>query len=155
MPPDTRCWVSWDLARPLRHGWLATWSGSFGHTASHISNEIKSHNHVSLKVYTSDGTHTDEFHCYELMRKASPSHPGRRHVRTALDQFNIQSPVGKQHCCLVQKPLWDSWRDLPRRNPTNRFTEALLKAGLWELLLGLDYLHTECRLVHTGMRQIP
>ncbi|KAM3540022.1 hypothetical protein ARSEF1564_007048 [Beauveria bassiana] len=103
-------------------------------------------------MYTSDNTHQDEFDIYETIRKVKSSHPGRRHVRSALDKFALQSPAGKQHYCLVQTPLWDSWRDLLRRNPTNRFTEDLLKAGLWELLLGLDYLHAECKLVHTDIK---
>ena len=46
--------------------------------------------------------------------------------------------------------MWDSWKDLLLRNPARRFSDALLKAGLCQLLLALDYLHTECHLVHTG-----
>lgn len=46
--------------------------------------------------------------------------------------------------------MWDSFRDLLRRNPTHRFTPELLKAGLVQIFLALDYLHTECKLVHTG-----
>lgn len=46
--------------------------------------------------------------------------------------------------------MWDSWRDLLLRNPTGRFSDALLKGGLQHLLRALDYLHTECKLVHTG-----
>lgn len=105
-------------------------------------------------MYTSDDAHQDESKIYEVMRNVKSSHPGRQHVRSALDGFALQSPAGKEHYCLIQTPLWDSWRDLPRRNPVNRFTEDLLKAGLWELLHGLDYLHTECKLVHTGKRQV-
>ena len=115
---------------------------------------IRSHDHITLKMYTSDDAHQDEFDNYEILRTVKSSHPGRRHIRSALDRFEIQSPTGKEHHCLVQTPLWDSWRDLPQRNPINRFTEDLLKAGLWELLVGLDHLHTECKLVHTGERHI-
>ncbi|KAM3453548.1 hypothetical protein MY5147_007318 [Beauveria neobassiana] len=109
--------------------------------------------HVYASKYqVLDNTHHDEFNIYETIRKVKSPHPGRRHVRSALDKFALQSPAGKQHYCLVQTPLWDSWRDLLRRNPTNRFTEDLLKAGLWELLVGLDYLHAECKLVHTDIK---
>jgi hypothetical protein len=39
---------------------------------------------------------------------------------------------------------------LLRYNPSRRFSEDLLKAGIKMVLLALDYLHTECKLVHTG-----
>lgn len=70
-------------------------------------------------------------------------------MRTALDLFTIDMRGG-HHYCLVQRPMWDSWRDLLLRNPTRRFSEALLKGGLKRLLSTLDYLHTECKLVHIG-----
>lgn len=57
-----------------------------------------------------------------------------------------------EHYCLVQKPMWDSWKDLLRRNPAERFSETLLKAGLQQVLLALDFLHTECHLVHTDIK---
>lgn len=57
-----------------------------------------------------------------------------------------------EHHCLVQEPMWDSWKDLLRRNPAGRFTENLLKAGLQQVLLALDFLHTECKLVHTDIK---
>ena len=57
---------------------------------------------------------------------------------------------GGDHHCLVQRPMWDSFKDLLYRNPTHRFTEDLLKAGLMQVFLALDFLHTECKLVHTG-----
>lgn len=50
--------------------------------------------------------------------------------------------------------MWDSWRDLLLRNPTHRFTVELLKPGLKYLFLALDYLHSECKLVHTGATPI-
>ena len=41
------------------------------------------------------------------------------------------------------------------RNPAGRFSDALLKGGLQHLFLALDYLHTECKLVHTGTFEYP
>ncbi|KAK3318711.1 kinase-like domain-containing protein [Apodospora peruviana] len=56
------------------------------------------------------------------------------------------------HDCFVQEPIWDSWEGLLCWNSTGRFTEDLLKAGLLRLFLALDYLHTECKLVHTDIK---
>ncbi|KAN0072476.1 Protein kinase-like domain containing protein [Elaphomyces granulatus] len=48
--------------------------------------------------------------------------------------------------------MWESFRDLLFRNPEHRFSEDLLKAGLMQVFLALDYLHTECKLVHTDIK---
>lgn len=106
--------------------------------------------HVTLKVYTRGDSSQEEFQIYKRISDANPAHPGHRHMRTALGQFTIERPGGK-HLCLVQKPMWDSFGDLLYRNPQHRFTPELLKIGLMQIFLALDYLHTECRLVHTGM----
>ena len=106
---------------------------------------------------------SNEFRTCELIRKANPSHPGYRHVRTALGTFALDTPPcsidgcqsGGEHQCLVQLPMWDSWGDLLGRNPTGRLTEVLLRYGLRDVLLGLDYLHRECKLVHTGVYRTP
>jgi len=105
----------------------------------------------TLKIFARGHGETcrNEFRTYEVLRKANPSHPGYRYVRTALDTFPIERPGG-EHQCLVQRPMWDSWKDLLRRNPSGRFSDVLLEGGLQHLLRALDYLHTQCRLVHTG-----
>jgi serine/threonine-protein kinase SRPK3 len=105
---------------------------------------------VALKIYTREGVDQEEFDIYQQLGKVSLSHPGYPYIRTALNTFTIPRPGG-DHYCLVQKPMWDSFRDLLDWNPTHRFTEPLLKAGLSMLFLALDYLHTECKLVHTGV----
>ncbi|KAJ5736092.1 uncharacterized protein N7483_001217 [Penicillium malachiteum] len=65
----------------------------------------------------------------------------------------LHTPLfGGNHSCLVQIPMWESFRDLLYRNPYHRFTEDLLKSGLMQILLALDYLHTECKLVHTDIK---
>lgn len=114
----------------------------------HLTSVSREPKYVALKIFRR-GADRAELEIYAHLGKANPSHPGHRHVRTALDTFELQCDQGNHHC-LVQKPMWDSWRDMLRRNPTHRFTEELLKAGLAQLFLALDYLHTECHLVHTG-----
>ncbi|KAK2839345.1 hypothetical protein FQN49_006230 [Arthroderma sp. PD_2] len=109
--------------------------------------------YFALKVFTRNHGETcqSELKTYEAIDKANPSHPGHKHVRTAVGMFAVERPGG-YHQCLVQPPMWDSWRDLLYRNPTGRFSVELLKGGLRHLLLALDYLHTECKLVHTDIK---
>ncbi|POR38337.1 Uncharacterized protein TPAR_01454 [Tolypocladium paradoxum] len=123
----------------------------FGTTSTvWLARNLQEHKYVSLKIFRR-GVDQNEVDIYAQLGKANPSHPGHHHVRTALDTFKLQRDEGNHHC-LVQKPMWDSWRDMLSRNPTHRFTEKLLKAGLAQLFLALDYLHTECHLVHTDIK---
>ena len=112
---------------------------------------------MALKIYTRDGGDLAEFQVYEALSKGNRSHPGYRHVRTALDTFKLERPGngGVMHHCLVQTPMGDSWKELVRWNAAGLFSEALLKAGLANLFLALDYLHSECKIVHTGGCNIP
>ncbi|GKZ59520.1 hypothetical protein AnigIFM49718_005402 [Aspergillus niger] len=116
-----------------------------------LAQDLQSHRYVTLKIYTRDESHTEEFKIYKHISQANPSHPGYGYVRTALDTFIIPRPGG-DHPCLVQQPMWDSFHDLLFRNPRHRFTEDLLKAGLMQVYLALDYLHTECMVVHTDIK---
>ncbi|EFE31635.1 uncharacterized protein ARB_01535 [Trichophyton benhamiae CBS 112371] len=107
--------------------------------------------YVTLKIYTLGEDNQEEFQIYKKLNQGSSRHPGHAHIRKALDIFTISSSCGS-HSCLVQKPMWESFRDLLYRNPNYRFTEDLLKSGLLQIFLALDYLHTECKLVHTDIK---
>lgn len=106
---------------------------------------------MTLKVYTRNESDQEEFQIYKYLKQGNTSHPGYAHVRTALDTFTIPHPRGDHHC-LVQRPMWESFRDLLYRNSNHRFTEDLLKVGLMQVFVALNYLHTECKLVHTGKK---
>lgn len=104
---------------------------------------------MTLKIYTLDEDNKEDFHIYKQLNQGSSWHPGHPYIRKALDIFTIPSS-GRNYSCLVQTPMWESFQDLLYRNSNHRFTEELLKAGLMQIFLALDYLHTECKLVHTG-----
>ncbi|KAL4782801.1 kinase-like domain-containing protein [Aspergillus varians] len=78
-------------------------------------------------------------------------HRGRVIVRTCLENFELSSPEGK-HVCLVyeamREPLWIFQK---------RFTSRMLplpiaKAYIYFILVGLDYLHSECKVVHADLK---
>lgn len=71
-------------------------------------------------------------------------------MRTALDSFELVINGGT-YPCLVHEPLWDSLRTLLERSGRDRLTEDLLRVNLQRLLLALDYLHTDRKLIHTGL----
>ncbi|KAJ5709488.1 hypothetical protein N7493_010822 [Penicillium malachiteum] len=124
----------------------------FGTTSTvWLARDLQCHRYVSLKIYTLHEDNQEEFKIYKQLNQGSSRHPGHAHIRKVLDIFTISSSGGS-HSCLVQIPMWESFRDLLYRNPNHRFTDDLLKSGLMQILLALDYLHTECKLVHTDIK---
>ncbi|KAI5376195.1 hypothetical protein J4E82_005191 [Alternaria postmessia] len=116
-----------------------------------LARDLHHHAYTTLKVFTREGMDENEYNMYSILSKGNASHPGYNHVRTALDLFTIPRQGG-DHRCLVQKPMWDSFKDLLNRNPAHCFTDELLRAGLSQLFLALDYLHTEAKIIHTDIK---
>lgn len=86
--------------------------------------------------------------------QADPSHPGHQHVVKSLDSFTHKGPHGEHHC-IVFESLGESVVDLQKRWEKGRFPLELVRSIAQQTLLGLDYLHRSCRLVHTGIHPIP
>jgi serine/threonine-protein kinase SRPK3 len=80
---------------------------------------------------------------------ANPSHHGLHYVRTIIDAFEVIGPKGI-HMCLVFKPLREPISIFQKRLVDGRYDLAALKATLRCLLFGLDYLHSQCHVIHTG-----
>ncbi|KAL3484506.1 kinase-like domain-containing protein [Aspergillus germanicus] len=106
-----------------------------------LARDLVGHQYVTLKVYTRDEDCHEEFEIYKQLSQRKSWHRGSWHVRTALDTFTIPRSGGDHGIF-----------ELKYRNPIHRFTEDLLKAGLQQVLVALDYLHTECKLVHTDIK---
>lgn len=91
----------------------------------------------------------DEINIYKRIEGASKSHPGRRAIRSLLDSFDLQGPDGV-HRCLVHPPMFESAWAFLHRNPIQRLPAPVLAFILQRLFLALDFLHTECKIIHTG-----
>ena len=91
----------------------------------------------------------DELNIYKRIEGASQNHSGRRYVRSLLDSFELNGPEDI-HRCLVHPPLWESVLTFLSRNPLQRLPIPILAVTLHRLFLALDYLHTECKIIHTG-----
>jgi hypothetical protein len=79
-------------------------------------------------------------------------HPGSKLVRKMLDTFEIDGAFGP-HVCIAHKPLRPSLRSI-RIMAGGEIPKDVRKPMFYGLLLGLDYLHSEARVVHTGMNTI-
>ncbi|KAI9841786.1 MAG: hypothetical protein M1837_000380 [Sclerophora amabilis] len=114
----------------------------------------QSNRYVALKIAVSDFIDEDAAkHELDISQRlvTNPSHIGFQFVRTVLDSFEATGPHGT-HTCLVfesmREPIW-----LHQRRWKNSDTPLpLLKVYIKFLLQGLDYLHSECRIIHTDLK---
>ncbi|GKZ26310.1 hypothetical protein AbraIFM66951_002258 [Aspergillus brasiliensis] len=87
----------------------------------------------------------------QCIANADPSQRGRALFRTSSDSFEINSTHGR-HLCLayeaMREPLWL----FQRRFKNASIPLPLVKGYVRFLLIGLDYLHTACNVVHTDLK---
>ncbi|TDL28774.1 kinase-like protein [Rickenella mellea] len=111
--------------------------------------------HSALKVVKSAGryaeTARDEIRLLRKVMAANPSHPGREFVVSILDSFTHPGP-DEVHVCIIFEPLGESLLALLDRNRKKGVPKSTVKLISKQILLGLQYLHEECDLVHTDIK---
>ncbi|KAG9242297.1 kinase-like domain-containing protein [Calycina marina] len=111
--------------------------------------------HVALKVVRSAAHYTetaiDEIKLLNKIVQAKPDHPGRKHVVSLLDSFEHKGPNGT-HVCMVFEVLGENLLGLIKRWNHRGIPMALVKQITKQVLLGLDYLHRECGIIHTDLK---
>ncbi|KAL8980546.1 MAG: hypothetical protein Q9177_005848, partial [Variospora cf. flavescens] len=90
-----------------------------------LANELR-RNHVVLKVFTNDLQNREEINVNNHLMNVQSKHPGREHIRVALDAFSMQGPNGEHHC-LVYEPMLESAQELLRRNPSGIGDKSILQ----------------------------
>jgi serine/threonine-protein kinase SRPK3 len=85
----------------------------------------------------------------QYIAQADPSHSGYQHIVKSLDSFKHVGPHG-EHTCIVFESLGESVLDLQKRWEKGRLSLELVRSIARQTLMGLDYLHRSCGLVHTG-----
>ncbi|KAK4107615.1 serine threonine protein kinase, CMGC group [Canariomyces notabilis] len=122
-----------------------------------LARDLDGRRHVTLKLFIhseSLGSQVDhELAIYKRISASSKDtkHPGRGAVRELLDSFDVAGPDGC-HRCLVHPPLWESVLTFLHRNPVRRLPAPVLAFVLRRLFLALDFLHTECNVIHTDIK---
>ncbi|PKY02286.1 kinase-like protein [Aspergillus campestris IBT 28561] len=107
---------------------------------------------VALKIANNNASSAShEREIEELISTADPSHRGCSVIRTLLDSFEVQGPEGC-HSCLVYETMRESLSMYRRRFVDKQIPLPLVKMYLRVLLTGLDYLHKDCRIVHTDLK---
>ncbi|KAI7684366.1 serine/threonine protein kinase, CMGC family, partial [Hortaea werneckii] len=120
-----------------------------------LSKDNTSGKHVALKVVRSAAHYTetalDEIKLLNKVVDANKDHAGRQHVVSLLDSFNHRGPHG-MHVCMVFEVLGENLLGLIKRWNHRGIPMPLVKQITKQVLLGLDYLHRECGIIHTDLK---
>ncbi|VBB73099.1 Putative protein kinase [Podospora comata] len=120
-----------------------------------LSRDTTTGKHVALKVVRSAAHYTetaiDEIKLLNKIVQANPNHPGRKHVVSLLDSFEHKGPNGT-HVCMVFEVLGENLLGLIKKWNHRGIPMPLVKQITKQVLLGLDYLHRECGIIHTDLK---
>lgn len=120
-----------------------------------LAKDHKMKRHVALKVVKSAPHYTetalDEIKLLQRLVSANPTHPGRRHCVSLLDHFRHKGPNGS-HVCMVFEVLGENLLGLIKRYQHRGVPPHIVKQIAKQVLLGLDYMHQECGIIHTDLK---
>lgn len=120
-----------------------------------LSRDTQTGKHVALKVVRSAAHYTetavDEIKLLNRIVEANPNHPGKKHVVSLLDSFEHKGPNGT-HVCMVFEVLGENLLGLIKRWNHRGIPMPLVKQITKQVLLGLDYMHRECGIIHTDLK---
>ncbi|EPE26262.1 Protein kinase-like (PK-like) [Glarea lozoyensis ATCC 20868] len=106
---------------------------------------------IGTRTYGSTSAAEHELKLSQWIATANPSHPGAGYIRTPIDNFKIDGSHGP-HICLVYRPMRETMLDFQNRFRNQRFPPKILRLYIALLLQGLNYLHSECHLIHTDLK---
>ncbi|RHZ53664.1 uncharacterized protein CDV56_106989 [Aspergillus thermomutatus] len=102
-----------------------------------LARDMNYRGYVTLKIFIKSASMgqqlDDELQMYKRIKRGSENHPGRNAVRSLLDSFDVEL-------------------NGPRTNIDALCILHFLAFVLKRLFLALDYLHTECQIIHADIK---
>ena len=92
----------------------------------------------------------DEIKLLKCIGKASTSHPGSKHVLRLVEHFEVEGPNGR-HVCLSLQLLGYSLLRCYKPGQEGMPLEKV-KEVMNQVMLGLDFLHTKAKIIHTDIK---
>ena len=105
--------------------------------------------HSAIGIATEAQTKLHELEFLQQIYSKLPSHPGYAHVVHLQDHFYQEGPAGR-HLCLVMEPLLEDLRMFSMRWLHCLIPLPMVRHLARQIVLGLQYLHDECNIIHTG-----
>jgi len=120
-----------------------------------LARDSRTKAYTAVKVVKSASQYTetaiDEIKLLTKVREGDHAHVGRSHVVQMIDDHKIVGIHGT-HISMVFEVLGDNLLKLIIRSNYRGMNEALVKRITKQVLMGLDYLHTVCGIIHTDIK---
>ncbi|KAM9376728.1 SRSF protein kinase 2 isoform 4-T4 [Pholidichthys leucotaenia] len=117
--------------------------------------DIQVKNFVAMKVVKSAQHYTetalDEIKLLRCVRDSDPSDPNKDMVVQLIDDFKI-SGVNGIHVCMVFEVLGHHLLKWIIKSNYQGLPLPCVKSIIKQVLQGLDYLHTKCKIIHTDIK---
>lgn len=117
--------------------------------------DIQEKRFVAMKVVKSAEHYTetalDEIKLLKSVRNTDPSDPSREKVVQLLDDFKISGMNGT-HVCMVFEVLGYHLLKWIIKSNYQGLPLPCVKSIIKQVLQGLDYLHTKCKIIHTDIK---
>lgn len=117
--------------------------------------DLQAKRFVALKVVKSASHYTetalDEIKLLKCVRESDPNDPKKDKTVALLDDFKITG-VNGTHVCMVFEVLGCNLLKLIIRSNYQGIPLSNVKTIIRQVLEGLDYLHTKCKIIHTDIK---
>ncbi|KAL9913239.1 SR splicing factor protein kinase isoform 1-T2 [Glossina fuscipes fuscipes] len=117
--------------------------------------DLQEKRYVAIKIVKSAPhfaeTAKDEIKILKSVRDSEPENPRRQKTVQLLDDFKING-VNGTHICMVFEVLGDNLLKLIRKSNYRGIPIENVKSITRQVLEGLDYLHTCCKIIHTDIK---
>ncbi|KAI1911964.1 hypothetical protein LOZ61_003505 [Ophidiomyces ophidiicola] len=108
--------------------------------------------YVALKVCVTGQEENRELNIYDRINSVQTTHPGTRFIRKLYSSFFIEGPHGR-HLCLVHELLGENALEVVQMGPGRAMTIRNMKPCIRQLLVVLDFLHSESlQVIHTDLQ---
>ncbi|OQE06538.1 hypothetical protein PENVUL_c017G05299 [Penicillium vulpinum] len=114
--------------------------------------DLERNDYMALKVFALDVLGSEESAYYDRIEQGNQQHLGSDRVRTKIGELKIPRNDGWKHLGLLQTPLGESLLDIQNRSADERLDKPTIKSTIYQMLLALDYLHTECKFIHGDIK---
>ncbi|KUM55368.1 hypothetical protein ACN42_g11924 [Penicillium freii] len=114
--------------------------------------DLEMNDYMTLKIFSHDMLADEESTFYDKIKQGNQQHLGSDRVRTKITEFELTRLEIFKHLAILQEPLGESLLDIQNRSVDERLDKLSIQSVIYQMLLALDYMHTECNLIHGDIK---